>query len=53
MVEGTSKTDQSFLTGRTDGGKVVNFEGDLSLMGTFVDVEITEAKTWSLQGKII
>lgn len=53
LVEGTSKTDQSFLTGRTDGGKVVNFEGDLSLVGTFVDVEITEAKTWSLQGKII
>ncbi len=53
LVEGISKTDQSFMTGRTEGGKVVNFKCDKNLKGTFADVKITEAKTWSLMGEII
>jgi len=31
----------------------VNFAGDESLIGKFANVEITDAKTWSLMGKII
>lgn len=53
LVEGMSKTDESFMTGRTDGGKVVNFKADPSVKGRFVNVKITEAKTWSLMGEII
>ncbi len=53
LVEGISKTDSNYLTGRTEGGKVVNFKGDTSLKGSFANVEVTEAKTWSLQGEII
>lgn len=53
LVEGVSKTDETSLTGRTDGGKIVNFKGDINLKGSFVDVKITEAKTWSLAGEII
>ena len=52
LIEGTSKTDPSFMTGRTEGGKVVNFKCDKSLKGSFADVRITEAKTWSLMGEI-
>lgn len=52
LVEGKSKNNESFLMGRTEGGKTVNFEGDISLKGELVRVEITEAKTWSLTGKL-
>ena len=52
VPEGTSKNNDKFLTGRTDGGKVVNFEGPASLVGQAVKVKITEAKTWSLTGEI-
>jgi len=53
LVEGTSKTNPEFLSGRTSGGKIVNFKGDMSLVGSIVNVEITETKTWSLGGQII
>ena len=53
LVEGTSKTDENVLSGRTEGGKIVNFEGDSKYIGEFVDVEITDVRTWSLIGKII
>ena len=53
LVEGKSKTDESFMTGRTEGGKVVNFKASPELKGQFLDVKITEAKTWSLMGEII
>lgn len=53
LVEGPSKTDESFLTGRTDGGKIVNFKGSLDLKGKLIDVKITEARTWSLAGETL
>lgn len=53
LVEGESKTDKTFLTGRTDGGKIVNFKGDKSLIGSIIKVKITKAQTWSLFGEII
>ncbi len=52
LVEGVSKTDPSTLTGRTDGGKLVHFKGDKSLIGKIVNVKITDPKTWSLMGEI-
>ena len=53
LVEGVSKTDENTLTGRTDGGKLVHFAGDKSLVGKLVDVKITDPKTWSLMGEIV
>jgi tRNA-i(6)A37 thiotransferase enzyme miaB len=59
LVEGLSKTNDKTLTGRTEGGKVVNFNcsdnSDLSLsgyVGKIVDVKITSVQTWSLFGEI-
>jgi tRNA-2-methylthio-N6-dimethylallyladenosine synthase len=52
LVEGTSKTNQEMLTGRTDGNKTVIFPGDLSYIGKIVPVVITEPQTWILKGKI-
>ena len=53
LVEGPSKTNPDTLTGRTEGGKIVNFNGDSSLTGTIIDVKITESRTWSLVGELI
>jgi tRNA-2-methylthio-N6-dimethylallyladenosine synthase len=52
LIDGTSKTDNTMLTGRTDTGKIVNFPGDAAMAGTYADVEITKAHTWSLYGKL-
>ncbi|MFA5536652.1 MAG: tRNA (N6-isopentenyl adenosine(37)-C2)-methylthiotransferase MiaB [Bacillota bacterium] len=53
LVEGISKTNDKRLSGRTEGNKVVNFDGDEKLIGQIVPVEITEALTWSLSGRLV
>lgn len=52
LVEERSKNKDSYLTGRTDSGHLVHFEGDSSLIGQFINVDIIEAKTYYLIGKI-
>lgn len=52
LAEGVSKNNAEALTGRTEGGKVVNFPGGKSLIGSFVKVKITQCRTWSLFGEI-
>lgn len=52
LVDGASKNDPEMLSGRCDSSKVVNFKGDKSLTGKYVEVLITEAKTWSLNGTL-
>ena len=53
LVEGVSKNNEHTLTGRTEGFKLVDFEGGRELIGQMVNVEITEGKTFSLTGKIV
>jgi tRNA-2-methylthio-N6-dimethylallyladenosine synthase len=53
LVEGYSEKNKDMLTGRTDGGKVVNFEGDSSLIGNMVELKITEQRKWYLAGKLL
>ncbi|MFM1650910.1 tRNA (N6-isopentenyl adenosine(37)-C2)-methylthiotransferase MiaB [Brevibacillus sp. B_LB10_24] len=53
LVEGESKTNPDVLSGRTRTGKLVHFTGDKSMIGQFVHVRITEAKTWTLHGEIV
>ncbi len=53
FVEGPSKKNDKVMSGRTSSNKVVLFEGTKELEGQFVDVEIYDAKTWTLYGKIV
>ena len=53
LVEGRSKKDARQLAGRTENNRVVNFDGNPRLVGHFVDVEITEALSNSLRGRVI
>ncbi len=52
LVEGPSKTKKNVLSGYTENNKLVNLKGDVSLIGKIVEVKITEAKTWSLNGEV-
>ena len=52
LVEGTSKTNENVLTGRTDTNKVVNFEGKKELIGQVIDVKIIKDHIWYLEGEI-
>jgi len=52
LVEGPSRRDASELAGRTENNRVVNFPGPESLIGNFVDLQITAAMTNSLRGRI-
>jgi tRNA-2-methylthio-N6-dimethylallyladenosine synthase len=49
LVEGTSRTDETRLRGRTRHGKAVNFEG-IAQAGEFVEVEIESATSQTLSG---
>ena len=51
LVEGVSEKKGS-LFGYTDTNKLINFEGDSSVIGKIIDVKVTSAKTWSLDGEI-
>ena len=53
LVEGVSKNNPNALQGRTPENKIVNFSGDVGLVGKIIKLKITEAKTWSLNGEII
>ncbi|UFJ42229.1 tRNA (N6-isopentenyl adenosine(37)-C2)-methylthiotransferase MiaB [Brevibacillus humidisoli] len=53
LVEGESKNNPDVLSGRTRANKLVHFAGDKSLIGQFVNVRVTEAKTWTLRGEIV
>jgi len=41
------------LAGRTENNRWVNFPAPQSLIGRFVDVEITEARPHSLRGRLV
>ncbi len=47
LVDGRDKEQ---LTARTEGGRLVRFAGDDTLIGTFQNITITGATTWSLTG---
>ena len=49
LVEGTSRTDQTRLRGRTRHNKAVNFEG-VAEPGELVEVEIDGATSQTLSG---
>jgi tRNA-2-methylthio-N6-dimethylallyladenosine synthase len=52
LIEGPSKRDPNELAGRTENMRYVNFPGPASLLGQFIDVQITEVMSNSLRGRI-
>ncbi|WP_392885695.1 tRNA (N6-isopentenyl adenosine(37)-C2)-methylthiotransferase MiaB [Eubacterium limosum] len=50
LVEEPSKNNTDRLSGRTETGKLVNFEGSFDHIGQIVNVKITKAGSFSLTG---
>ncbi len=53
LVERPSTKDGAQMAGRTENNRVVNFSGDAALIGTFVNVRISEALPNSLRGELV
>ncbi len=53
LVERPARRYEGQIAGRTSTNRVVNFDAPASLIGQFVDVEITEAMNNSLRGRLI
>ena len=51
LVDGYNQSGKTSLFGYTDTNKLINFDGDASLIGKIVMVKVTNAKTWSLDGE--
>ncbi len=52
LVDSVSEDSRNNLNARTPGGRLVHLNGDLSLLGQFVDVKITGCSTWALFGQL-
>lgn len=52
LVEGYSKTNNEYLTGRTDTNKVVIFKGSPELIGKMANIQIASEHMWYLKGEI-
>lgn len=53
LVTGSAKKHVGDLMGRTQSNRIVNFSGDPSLIGRFIDVQITELRPYSLRGMVV
>lgn len=52
LCDGEGRTDPSLMTGKSRQNIIVDFNGSKEHIGSFVDVEITDALAWALVGKI-
>lgn len=52
LVVGKSEKDDSKVFGYTETMKLVNFVGTTDLIGKIIDVKITDAKSFSLDGEV-
>ncbi|MFC5702047.1 tRNA (N6-isopentenyl adenosine(37)-C2)-methylthiotransferase MiaB [Cohnella faecalis] len=53
LVEGESKNNAEVLSGRTRTNKLIHFEGPKEWIGQFVQVRVTESKTWYIRGEVV
>ena len=51
LVEQVNEHDESLVTGRCDNNTLVHFKGDASLIGTLVNVKLTECKGFYFIGE--
>ena len=52
LCDGESKGDAGVYSGRTEGNKIVFFEGTPDMIGEFVNVRIERTETFALWGKV-
>ena len=53
LAESEGKSGEGSLTGKSNEFIIVNFSGDRSLIGSFVNVKIKSARNWAVEGELI
>ena len=53
LVEGEGRNGNGYLTGKNDENIIVEFKGDNSMIGEFIQVRITKAMNWALEGELV
>lgn len=53
LCDGPSKNNENVYSGRTEGNKIVFFDGDEGLIGRFVNIKIERGETFALYGTIV
>ena len=53
LVEGEGRTAEGYLTGKNDENIIVEFKGGRELRGKFIQVRITKAMNWALEGELV
>ncbi len=53
LIDGETGDSRYPLSARTGGNRLLRLDGDLSLIGSFQEVKITHATTWSLTGELV
>ena len=53
LCDGPSKNNPSVMCGRTEGNKIVLFDGVSDNMGKYLNIKITKCETFALIGEIV
>lgn len=53
LVDGVSKKRDGYVAGKSNEFIIAEFEGDRSLVGNFVEIEVTDAMNWAVTGKVL
>ncbi|MCM1474225.1 MAG: radical SAM protein, partial [Muribaculaceae bacterium] len=53
LVDGVSKKRTGFVTGKSDEFIIAEFAGDMSMIGNFVEIEVTGSMNWAVSGRIV
>ncbi|TJY43084.1 tRNA (N6-isopentenyl adenosine(37)-C2)-methylthiotransferase MiaB [Cohnella pontilimi] len=53
LVEGESKSRAGVLSGRTRSNKLIHFQGPAEWIGQFVQVRVTEPRTWYITAEAV
>lgn len=53
LVESEGRTAEGYLTGKNDENIIVEFKGGRELIGKFIQVRITKAMNWALEGELV
>lgn len=53
LVEGEGRKGSDYLTGKSDENIIVEFMGGKELIGEFIQVRITKAMNWALEGELV
>lgn len=53
LADDISKKREGYISGKSSEFIIVEFKGDKSLIGQFVDVEITDSMSWAVMGRMI